>query len=237
MTRPVETQYIASLQVSSLGRRSMLQYWRDQRSVYIGNRLSFFDERTVAVDETAAATASDVELVALLREQPAAGIAALYDRYGRLIFSMALRVVQDRGAAEEITQDVFLRCWRSLDRYQASQGSLASWKLSITHNRAIDELRSRRGKDTRREISDDILQPQAAIDPRFEEALLRGEIQQALQMLPVAQRDVIELVFWNGLTRREIAERLSLPLGTVHTRLRLGMDKLRESLRQLFNEE
>jgi RNA polymerase sigma-70 factor, ECF subfamily len=192
----------------------------------------------VNVDEaTAAVTASDVELVTLLREQPAAGIAALYDRYGRLIFSMALRVVQDRGAAEEITQDVFMRCWRNLDRYQPSQGSLASWMLSITHNRAIDELRSRRGKDIRREISDDILQPQAVIDPGFEETLLRGEIQQALQQLPVAQRDVIELVFWNGLTRREIAERLSLPLGTVHTRLRLGMDKLRESLRQLFQEE
>jgi len=115
---------------------------------------------------------------------------------------------------------------RSLDRYQPSQGSLASWMLSITHNRAIDELRSRRGKDTRREISDDILQPQAAIDPGFEEALLRGEIQQALEMLPVAQRDVIELVFWSGLTRREIAERLSLPLGTVHTRLRLGIPHL-----------
>jgi RNA polymerase sigma-70 factor (ECF subfamily) len=197
-----------------------------------------FDERAVDLDEvTAAVTASDVDLVALLREQPAAGIAALYDRYGRLIFSMALRVVQDRGAAEEITQDVFMRCWRNLDRYQPSQGSLAAWMLSITHNRAIDELRSRRGKDMRREISDDILQPQAAIDPGFEEALLRGEIQQALQTLPVAQRDVIELVFWNGLTRREIAERLSLPLGTVHTRLRLGMGKLREALRQLFNEE
>ncbi len=216
----------------------MLQCWLDQRSLCLRNRVSLFDERAVDVDEvTAAVTASDVELVALLREQPAAGIAALYDRYGRLIFSMALRVVQDRGAAEEITQDVFLRCWRSLDRYQPSQGSLASWMLSITHNRAIDELRSRRGKDTRREISDDILQPQAAIDPGFEEALLRGEIQQALQMLPVAQRDVIELVFWSGLTRREIAEQLSLPLGTVHTRLRLGMDKLRESLRPLFNEE
>jgi len=76
------------------------------------NRVSlFFDERAVGVDDvTAAATASDAELVTLLREQPAAGIAALYDRYGRLIFSMALRVVQDRGAAEEITQDVFMRC-------------------------------------------------------------------------------------------------------------------------------
>ena len=209
----------------------MLQYWRHIRN-------DLFDERAVDLDEvTAAVTANDVELVALLREQPAAGIAALYDRYGRLIFSMALRVVQDRGAAEEITQDVFMRCWRNLDRYQPSQGSLAAWMLSITHNRAIDELRSRRGKDMRREISDDILQPQAAIDPGFEEALLRGEIQQALQTLPVAQRDVIELAFWSGLTRREIAERLSLPFGTVHTRLRLGMDKLREALQQLFNEE
>jgi RNA polymerase sigma-70 factor (ECF subfamily) len=190
------------------------------------------------VDEvTAAATASDSDLVALLRDKPAAGIAALYDRYGRLIFSMALRVVQDRGAAEEITQDVFLRCWRNLDRYQPSQGSLASWLLSITHNRAIDELRSRRGKNSRREISEEALQPQAAIESGFDEALLRGEIQQALQQLPVAQRDVIELVFWGGLTRREIAERLNLPLGTVHTRLRLGMDKLREGLRQLFDEE
>jgi RNA polymerase sigma-70 factor (ECF subfamily) len=192
------------------------------------------------VDEATAApsaTASDLDLVTLLRVQPADGIAALYDRYGRLVFSMALRVVQDRGAAEEITQDVFMRCWRNLDRYQPSQGSLASWLLSITHNRAIDELRSRRGKDARREISDDELQPRAAIDPGFDEALLRGEIRQALLLLPTAQRDVIELVFWNGLTRREIAERLRLPLGTVHTRLRLGMEKLRESLRQLLNEE
>ena len=186
---------------------------------------------------TAAAAASDIDLVAQLREQPVAGIAALYDRYGRLVFSMALRVVQERGAAEEITQDVFVRCWRSLDRYQPSQGSLASWLLSITHNRAIDELRSRRGKNTRREISDDVLQPLATIDSGFDEALLRGEIRQALEQLPEAQRDVIELVFWSGLTRREIAEQLSLPLGTVHTRLRLGMDKLRESLRQLFEEE
>jgi RNA polymerase sigma-70 factor (ECF subfamily) len=180
---------------------------------------------------------SEAELVVLLREQPAAGIAALYDRYGRLIFSMALRVVQDRGAAEEITQDVFVRCWRNLSRYQPGQGSLASWLLSITHNRAIDELRSRRGKSARREISDDAVQPQVSLDSGFDEVLLRREIEQALGSLPPAQRDVIELVFWAGLTRREIAERLHLPLGTVHTRRRRGMDKLRDSLRQLFEEE
>ena len=183
------------------------------------------------------ATSSDAELAALLREQPAAGIAVLYDRYGRLVFSMALRIVNDRGAAEEITQDVFMRCWRNVERYQPSQGSLVSWLLSIAHNRAIDELRSRRGKNARREISDEALQPQAAIDAGFDDALLRGEVQQALAELPAAQREVIELVFWGGLTRREIADRLELPLGTVHTRLRLGMDKLRGTLRRLFDEE
>lgn len=182
------------------------------------------------------AATSDSELLALLRARPAAGIAALYDRYGRLVFSLALRIAGDRGAAEEITQDVFLRSWRSLDRYQPSQGSLVSWLLSIAHNRAIDELRSRRGKDARREVSDEDLQLRATIDPGFDEALLRGEVRQALDELPPAQREVIELVFWGGLTRREIAERLDLPLGTVHTRLRLGMDKLRGLLRRLFDE-
>ena len=185
----------------------------------------------------AAGTTSDEELVALLRATPANGIAALYDRYGRLVFSMALRIVGERGAAEEVTQDVFMRCWRNLDRYQPSQGSLVSWLLSIAHNRAVDELRSRRGKDARREISDDVLMPRAAVDPGFDEVLLRGEVRQALLELPPAQREVIELIFWNSLTRREVAEQLQLPLGTVHTRLRLGMDKLRESLRELFSEE
>lgn len=192
------------------------------------------------LDEAAAAPSaitSDADLIALLRTHPSLGLAALYDRYGRLVFSVALRVVQDHGAAEEITQDVFLRCWRNAERYQPSQGSLVSWLLSIAHNRAIDELRSRRGKDQRREISNLTILPQATFDAGFDDALLRTEIQQALQTLPPAQRDVIELIFWGGLTRREVAERLQLPLGTVHTRLRLGMSKLREALERLIGGE
>ena len=180
---------------------------------------------------------SDGEMAALLREQPAAGVAALYDRYGRLIFSLALRIVQDHGAAEEITQDVFLRCWRSIDRYHAQQGSLAAWLLAITHHRAIDELRSRRGKDLRREISDEAIHPLAAPDTGYDAALLRGEVQEALHLLPPAQRDVIELIFWGGLTRREVADRLQLPLGTVYTCLQLGMQKLRSALERASAEE
>ena len=187
--------------------------------------------------DSPAARLSDGALVAMLRDQPAAGVAALYDRYGRLVFSMALRIAQDHGAAEEITQDVFLRCWRSLDRYQPSQGSLVSWLLSIAHNRAIDELRSRRGKDLRREISEQAIHPLAVHEAGFDEALVRGEVQEALHLLPPAQRDVIELIFWGGLTRREVADRLKLPLGTVHTRLRLGMDKLRAALGHAPAEE
>lgn len=179
---------------------------------------------------------TDAELVALLREQPAAGIAALYDRYGRLVYSVALRIVQDHGAAEEITQDVFVRCWRTVERYRAEQGSLAAWLLAIAHNRAIDELRSRRGKEQRRPRATADELP-AVLEPGFDAALLRGDVRQALGALPESQREVIELIFWDGLTRREIAEQLRLPLGTVHTRLRLGMDKLRAALARLVDTE
>lgn len=191
------------------------------------------NEVTVAPSEPV----SDATLLSMLREQPAMGLAALYDRYGRLVFSVALRIVQDHGAAEEVTQDVFLRCWRNIDRYHPAQGSLPSWLLAITHHRAIDELRSRRGKQLRREISDEIIEQVVALDPGFDEALLRGEIHEALHVLPPAQRDVIELIFWGGLTRREVADRLKLPLGTVHTRLRLGMEKLRAALGQAASGE
>ena len=181
--------------------------------------------------------ADDVELVQQLREQPGIGVARLYDRYGRRVYSVALRILQDHGAAEEVTQDVFMRCWSGIDRYQPERARLLSWLLTIAHHRAIDELRSRRGKSQRRELSADHMQLLTADEPAIDDALLRGEIRVALAALPKPQREVIELIFWGGLTRREAAAHLSLPLGTVHTRLRLGMDKLRGLLGQLFGEE
>jgi RNA polymerase sigma-70 factor (ECF subfamily) len=182
-------------------------------------------------------TPDDVELVQQLREQPGIGVARLYDRYGRLVYSVALRILQDHGAAEEVTQDVFVRCWSGIDRYQPERVRLVSWLLTIAHHRAIDELRSRRGKSQRREISADHMHLLIANEPAIDDALLRGEIRVALAALPQPQREVIELIFWGGLTRREAAAQLSVPLGTVHTRLRLGMDKLRGLLGQLFGEE
>lgn len=192
------------------------------------------------MDEASAASAtsiSDARIVALLREQPSSGLAQLYDRYGRLVFSVVLRIVHDHGVAEEVTQDVFVRCWRTIDRYDPQRGSLATWLMSIAHHRAIDELRSRRSKQRHREISDEELQPAAFHDPGIDDAIMRDEVQKGLRTLPDAQRAVIELIFWQGLTRREVADRLQLPLGTVHTRLRLGMNKLRELFGPLFREE
>jgi RNA polymerase sigma-70 factor (ECF subfamily) len=182
-------------------------------------------------------TPDDIELVQQLREQPGIGVARLYDRYGRLVYSVVLRILQDHAAAEEVTQDVFMRCWSDIDRYQPERVHLVSWLLMIAHHRAVGELRSRRGTSQRREISADQMQLLTADEPAIDDALLQGEIHAALAALPQPQREVIELIFWGGLTRREAAAQLSVPLSTVHTRLQLGMDKLHGLFGQLFGEE
>ena len=179
----------------------------------------------------------DAALVLLLQQRSVAALAQLYDRYGRLVYGMALRIVQDAGTAEEITQDVFLRCWNNSDRYHPAQGSLATWLLTIAHHRAIDELRSRRGQARRNEVSVEDLHYLASTDPAVDDALLRDEVHKSLRALPEAQRVAIELIYWSGLSRQEVAAKLGVPLGTVHTRLRLGMDKLRDTFSRLFGDE
>ncbi|WP_026370846.1 sigma-70 family RNA polymerase sigma factor [Kallotenue papyrolyticum] len=178
----------------------------------------------------------DRTLLALLQQRVPAGLALLYDRYGRIVYGLALRMLGDVGAAEEVTQDVFLRCWQHIDRYQPAQGTLAAWLLAIAHHRAIDELRSRRQRQRRHEQGDEELATLATRDPALDELLLRDEVRRGLSQLPDAQREAIELIFWGGLTRREAAARLGVPLGTLHTRLRLGMERLRQSFARLFDE-
>ncbi len=179
---------------------------------------------------------ADAALVALLCERSTAGLAQLYDRYGQIVYSVVLRIIGDPGAAEEITQDVMLRCWNSIEKYHPEQGSFVTWLLSITHHRAIDELRSRRFHEQRRST---VLHEHVSLqaDADSDVALMRLDMQAAMQTLPSEQQQVIELVFWNGLTRRQVAERLGLPLGTVHTRLRLGMQKLRTACAHFLEDE
>jgi RNA polymerase sigma-70 factor, ECF subfamily len=167
-------------------------------------------------------------LAAAAGETEALGL--LYDRYGRFVFTLALRITGDRGVAEEVTQDSFLRLWQYAHRYEAKRGNVLPWLLTIARRRAIDELRSRRGVSREREV----LVPEIAQLPYGVDfaslAQLRVDLQQALRELPAAQREAIELVFFSGLSREELARRTNHPLSTIHTRLRLGFEKLRTIL-------
>ena len=162
---------------------------------------------------------------------------SLYDRYGRLVYSTAYRVLSDAQLAEDVAQEVFVRIWRRPSRYVEERGRFLGWLLSVTRNRAIDELRAR----ARRSLNEDqiIDQPRGAYlagessAAEFHRAELveqRGVVREALRSLPDDQRVAIELAYYRGLTQVEIAEALQTPLGTIKTRMRLGMHKLRAAL-------
>lgn len=173
----------------------------------------------------------DGQLMARLPQEPTAATAALYDRYGHAVFSVALRVIGDREIAEEITQDVFVACWRGAHSFNAERGSLLTWLLTIAHRRAIDELRSRRGTSRRRETTwEQAPQHALATEHAIEHAVTQAEIRDALASLPTNQREAVELMFFGGFSRQEIADNLRTPLGTINTRLRLAMDKLRAAI-------
>jgi RNA polymerase sigma-70 factor (ECF subfamily) len=160
-------------------------------------------------------------------------LAEIYDRQGRLVYSLAFRILRDQSDAEDVVQEVFSQAWRQASRYDASRGSVLGWLLTLTRSRAIDRLRGRR---SRPEPSSDegalngIPDPAAPADVQAASAAQATQIRAALDGLTVLQRVAIELAFYEGLTHAEIAERLELPLGTVKTRIRQGLLKLRERL-------
>lgn len=155
---------------------------------------------------------------------------ALYDRYARLVFSLALRILNDRSAAEEAVQEVFVKVWKRARDYDAARGKFSSWLTGITHNHAIDELRRRRVRPTASEDEDALGEVVASgptpIDLALQ-SLERRRIVNALQAIPVEQRRCIEMAYFEGYTQQEISDRLREPLGTVKTRMRLGMQKLK----------
>jgi RNA polymerase sigma-70 factor (ECF subfamily) len=186
--------------------------------------------------------ASDTDLIGLASEGDARALEVLYDRYARVVYSFALRIVGDPLLAEELLQEVFFRAWQQGAAFRAARGTFVTWLLSITHNMAIDEVRKRRRRPQRADNEE----PEAALAAIEDEAQdveeevwlssLRTTIAAALEDLPPAQREAIELAYFNGLTQREIAERLGEPLGTIKTRMRLGIQKLREQLGDQFGD-
>jgi RNA polymerase sigma-70 factor (ECF subfamily) len=178
---------------------------------------------------------SDETLIAAVAGGDEEALGMLYDRYAKAVFSLAARITREQGLAEEITQEVFLRLWRNAATYTAGRGRFASWLLGVTHHLSVDQLRRRQARP-QAVASTDELTVQGRPDTRTnveEEAWLRvrREIMlDALAQLPEAQRRVIELAYYGGLTHVEIAAMLGDPLGTVKTRMRPGLQKLRELL-------
>lgn len=175
---------------------------------------------------------SDDELVALIVARNEGAFRLLYDRYADLVYSVAMRVLADSAAAQDVVQDVFLRFWRFPQSFDPERGRFMSWLLSVARNRAVDEVRAR-GRRRLHELppvegADDPVD-EAAADPARLAVLSaeRREIRTALHTLPDEQRQVIELAYFAGLTQQEIAAQLQTPLGTIKTRVRLGMRKLR----------
>jgi RNA polymerase sigma-70 factor, ECF subfamily len=161
------------------------------------------------------------------------GLAELYDRHARLVFSLALRILQNRADAEDVVQEVFAQVWTQARRYEGERGSVAGWMLMMARSRAIDRLRARRARPEAAGQTPDT-QNMADRSPTQDVLLLSneevGKLRQALDALPAVQRTALELAYYEGLTHAEIADRLSEPLGTIKTRIRQAVIKLRESL-------
>jgi RNA polymerase sigma-70 factor (ECF subfamily) len=171
----------------------------------------------------------DRQIIARIGQSGEAGAAAvgeLYDLYGRLVFSLIVKMVGNTAVAEELVQEVFVRAWRSAPSYQPDRGSVRTWLLAIAHHRAVDELRHwRKERDwislEQAIPSGSAIQEDAPADPL---------VGRAMQALPSEQLQVIELAYFHGLTGQQIAARLNLPHGTVKSRMRLGLEKLRVAL-------
>jgi RNA polymerase sigma-70 factor (ECF subfamily) len=183
---------------------------------------------------------TDRALVAAIESRDADALARLYDRHSARLLGLACRILGETGEAEEVLQEVFLYAWRAASTFDPSRGSVLAWLIVVTRSRAIDRLRTRRASPGHDPGENDPLAELPAGDDveggsaaREWEALCRS----AVSELPSEQRRVLELAYFEGLTHHEIAQRTEAPLGTVKTRIRLGLMKLRERMQPYWVRE
>ncbi|HTP57677.1 MAG TPA: sigma-70 family RNA polymerase sigma factor [Spirochaetia bacterium] len=178
----------------------------------------------------------DTELMRRMANGEIGALRELYSRHSRLVYGLALRIIADPETAEEICQDVFLRAWEKADTYRSEKAQVRTWLARIARNRSIDVLRRRGARDARARDAWEELKAAAAdagVDPSspVEEGEARQRVSRAVLSLPQDQREALSLAFFDGLTHRQIAEATGEPLGTVKSRIRAAMVKLRELLR------
>lgn len=177
---------------------------------------------------------SDEALVALLARSDETALGELYDRYGRVAFGLALRMLRDETLAEDAVQEGFLAVWRTAARFVPERGKASTWILTLVHRRSVDIVR----REERRRADSLELAPEPSTSAADDDAWLRFErerVQAALKQLPDPQREALELAYYGGFTQTELAERLGQPVGTIKSRMFTGLARLRELLGE--NEE
>ena len=184
-------------------------------------------------------TVDDASLLRLVAANRSDALGEIYDRYGRLVFSIAYNAISDQAIAEEITQEVFTRVWEKASNYDPLIGKVSTWLVSITRNRVIDELRRRKVRGENNSVAWDLLPPGQGLvvdGPEKDAEIYRQQrlIRDALRSLPEEQKVVLAMAYFQGYSQSEIAGILGEPLGTVKTRLRLAMQKLRRILTKEF---
>jgi RNA polymerase sigma-70 factor, ECF subfamily len=199
-------------------------------------------------DETARmdirnSTSIDSDLLTLIAKGDRRAFGHLYDRSSQVLFTLSLRMLGDREEAEDLLQEVYTEVWRKSVRYDARRGSPMAWLITLTRSRGIDRLRARtsRGHGMTDSIDDaPVAQTQGRDPTPFDQqadAEVRVMVMKALVELPAAQRQALELSYYEGLSHSEIAERLKEPVGTIKTRIKLGMSKLKIALQPCWNTE
>lgn len=194
----------------------------------------------LAINAAKASTLTDTELMERVRCGDEAALSALYDRYGGLILTVALRIVGDRELAEEVMQDSFLRVWNASETYRSSRGQVSGWLIGIARNRAIDMLRSRQHKTRLRErtpLPEPGDEDTFGVPDETDAVVTHQAVADALASLSMAQRQVVELAYYGGMSQSEIAHQLGEPLGTIKSRTRVAMEHLRTALRPHFRPD
>lgn len=181
---------------------------------------------------------SDAELMALAAQGRTSALAEIYGRYDRMLMALALRILRNRSDAEDVLQEVFLYVWKQAWTYNAARSSVATWLVLITRSRSLDRLKMHRRLSERVADSDldRVIEIEGPVEEGFEKGFdrilnleRRQRIREELARLPLAQRQVLDLFYFHGLTQKEVAERLSIPIGTVKTRALLAVKKLRRA--------
>jgi RNA polymerase sigma-70 factor, ECF subfamily len=168
----------------------------------------------------------DAVLLSLVQRGDESAMAALFDRYSKVVYSVALRVLRDPSSAEDVLQEIFMQIWRSPDGFVATRGSLGGWLAVVSRNRAIDALRRKRPTEP---VDDMALASNYNLADEAERNSLMDKARGVIQLLPIEQRKTLEMAFFDGLTHSEIAEMTGDPLGTVKTRIRSALTSLRKA--------